>query len=158
MTWQEVISDQSLQNLPYKIELNERGKIVMSPATNMHGILQMLIGATLMQLRNNGSSISECSIQTSQNVKVADVAWMSSQFYNAHKHETPFLEAPEICIEIVSPSNTQEEMLEKQGLYLERGAKEVWFCTLKGRLQFFDSAGKLEQSVLFADFPKQLDI
>ena len=158
MTWQDVISDQSLQNLPYKIELNERGKIVMSPATNMHGILQMLIGATLMQLRNNGSSISECSIQTSQNVKVADVAWMSNQFYKLHKHQTPFLEAPEICVEIVSPSNTQEEMLEKQQLYFERGASEVWFCTLKGQMQFFDKDGKLEYSALVKNFPQKLEI
>ena len=28
MQWSEVMADKSLQNLPYKIELNEYGKIV----------------------------------------------------------------------------------------------------------------------------------
>jgi len=34
MQWQDVINDKSLQDLPYKIELNEHGNIVMSPASN----------------------------------------------------------------------------------------------------------------------------
>ena len=34
MTWQEVLDDPRLQNLPYKIELDQWGRIVMSPADN----------------------------------------------------------------------------------------------------------------------------
>ncbi len=34
MTWQEVIQHPSLQDLPFKIELNAQGVIEMSPATN----------------------------------------------------------------------------------------------------------------------------
>ena len=34
MQWQEVIAHPSLQDLPFKIELNEYGKIEMSPASN----------------------------------------------------------------------------------------------------------------------------
>jgi len=33
LRWAEVMRDPSLQNLPYKIELNARGKIEMSPAS-----------------------------------------------------------------------------------------------------------------------------
>jgi Uma2 family endonuclease len=157
MTWQQVIQDQSLQNLPYKIELNEQGKIVMSPATNIHGILQMHIGSLLMQLLG-GTSIAECSIQTSKNVKVADVAWMSAEFSKTHKHQTPFLVAPEICVEIFSPSNSQEEMLEKRELYFERGAKEVWVCDLKGNIQFYNPDGRLENSQMVEGFPHKLEI
>jgi len=40
MQWQEVVNDPSLQDLPYKIELNEYGKIIMSPASNKHSIIQ----------------------------------------------------------------------------------------------------------------------
>ncbi len=157
MTWQEVINDHTLQNLPYKIELNEQGKIVMSPATNMHGILQMMIGSLLMQLLKTGSSISECSIQTRKNVKVADVAWMSAEFYKAYKRQTPFPVAPEICVEITSPSNTQEEMLEKLDLYLERGAREVWFCNLQGTMTFYNKNGTLERSELVSEFPLSIE-
>lgn len=38
MKWSEVINDKTLQDLPYKIELNEWGHIVMSPVSNLHGL------------------------------------------------------------------------------------------------------------------------
>ena len=40
MKWQDVLSDKTLQDLPYKIELNEYGKIEMSPASFIHSLLQ----------------------------------------------------------------------------------------------------------------------
>ena len=40
MQWQDVIADKSLQDLPYKIELNERGNIEMSPSSFMQSYLQ----------------------------------------------------------------------------------------------------------------------
>jgi len=43
MQWSDVLNDKSLSNLPYKIELNEYGQIVMSPASNQHGFLQVEI-------------------------------------------------------------------------------------------------------------------
>ena len=40
LRWAQVVRDPSLQDLPYKIELNARGKIEMSPASNRHVLLQ----------------------------------------------------------------------------------------------------------------------
>ncbi len=40
MQWQDVLSDKTLQDLPYKIELNKYGKIEMSPASFIHSLLQ----------------------------------------------------------------------------------------------------------------------
>ncbi len=40
MTWQEVCQDKSLANLPYKIDLDGRGQIIMSPRHNKHGYCQ----------------------------------------------------------------------------------------------------------------------
>ena len=37
MNWQEVCDDPHLQDLPYKVELNRFGQILMSPASNEHG-------------------------------------------------------------------------------------------------------------------------
>ena len=45
MQWSEVLQDKSLRNLPYKIELTERGTIEMTPASNRHGELQISIGS-----------------------------------------------------------------------------------------------------------------
>lgn len=72
MEWNQVLEHPSLQNIPFKVELNEWGKIVMTPASNLHGNLQVKIAMKLMQLLNEGEVSAEVSIQTSKNVKVAN--------------------------------------------------------------------------------------
>lgn len=158
MEWIDVCNDPVLQDLPYKIELNERGQIVMSPASNQHGILQMLIGGMLLNVKGKGTVISECSIQTSKGVKVADVAWASRKFMDANGTQTPYKLSPELCVEILSPSNSEEEILEKIDLYLARGAKEVWICNLEGEIKFYNHAGETGRSSLFPAFPDKIDI
>jgi Uma2 family endonuclease len=152
MTWNEVLNDKSLQDLPYKIELNERGNIEMSPATNIHGIYQGEI-LHLLKLHARGRTFPECSIDTNIGVKVPDVVWASKEFMRQFGYSTPYEFAPEICVEIISPSNTTKEILEKRKAYFERGALEVWTCDLQGSMQFFDANVKLEQSVLVPTFP-----
>ena len=156
MNWSDVLNDPSLQNLPYKIELNERGQIVMSPASNKHGFLQVLIAIQLNSLVSSGHVLSECSIASPKGVKVADVVWGSQDFFDAQAFNTPLNQAPELCVEVVSPGNSYVEMAEKQRLYLQQGAKEVWFCSLSGDVTFFDVEGELERSMLFPNFPLKL--
>ena len=47
LRWAEVANDPSLQDLPYKIEINARGKVELSPASYRHGRLQGYIIAAL---------------------------------------------------------------------------------------------------------------
>jgi Uma2 family endonuclease len=54
--------------------------------------------------------ITECFIQTSDGVKVADVVWLPEGFVSEFGFVTPYPKAPEICIEIVSPSNSKIEI------------------------------------------------
>ncbi|MBF0289500.1 MAG: Uma2 family endonuclease [SAR324 cluster bacterium] len=161
MNWQEVCADSSLQELAYKIELNEWGQIVMSPATNKHGSFQVKISIYLSQLLPDGELITECSIQTRKGVKVADVAWASDEFMETHGTyggDKELQEAPEICVEILSPSNTPEQMEEKKTLYLDQGAKEFWLCEGNGNMNFYSTAGKLVNSQLVPDFPHHIKI
>ena len=158
MTWQEVINHPSLQDLPFKIELNAAGVIEMSPATNWHGYYQMEIGSLLNQLLADGRSLSETSIQTTDGVRVADVIWASKVFLLAHKDQTPFQIAPPICVEITSSSNTEKEMRQKIDLYLEAGATEVWLCNLEGELRFYNEDGQLEHSNMAPAFPKEISL
>ena len=51
--------------------------------------------------------------------------------------------APEICVEILSPSNTQPEINEKRALYFDAGATEVWICNLNGSMSFNFRVGNL---------------
>jgi hypothetical protein len=42
--WDEALREPSLQDLPYKIELNSWGKLEMSPASNRHGAVAVAAG------------------------------------------------------------------------------------------------------------------
>ncbi|RWX47756.1 putative restriction endonuclease [Candidatus Electrothrix communis] len=148
MEWAEVISNPFLQNLPFKIELNRFGKILMTPASNQHGRIQGRMAANLINKLPEGEVITECSIQTSEGVKVADVVWASNEFIQTFAYETPYPKAPEICIEIVSPSNSKAEITGNVELYLAKGAQEVWVIYEDGRITTYSHVGEIEQSAL----------
>lgn len=148
MEWAEVVDNPLLQNLPFKIELNKFGKLLMSPASNSHGRFQGRIAGALWQKQPQpaGEVITECSIQTSDGVKVADVAWASAAFIAEFGYTTPYPKAPELCVEIVSPSNSKAEITEKVELYLARGAQEVWVVYEDSRLEVFTHTGQVAES------------
>lgn len=158
MDWIEVCQNKVLQDLPFKIKLNEWGHITMTPASNKRDHVQVLIAFTLMQQKIAGRVLTECSGQTCQGVKVADVAWGSDDFFNRHGMDTPYLQAPELCAEIPSPSNSIGEMLAKKDLYLAWGAQEFWLVDEEGCLIFYFYGGEQEQSALFVDFPSALAV
>ena len=142
LRWAEVIRDPTLQDLPYKIELNARGKIEMSPASNRHALLQAHIAAEFARQLPNGRPLTECSVLTGIGVRVPDVAWASSQFLSANASSTPFPSAPEICVEITSPSNSEDEIQEKIRAYLAAGAVEEWIVGEDGSIEYHDQHGK----------------
>lgn len=148
MEWAEVIDHPLLKDLPFKIELTKFGKILMSPASNQHGRIQGRMAINLGNKLPDGEVISECSIQTSEGVKVADIAWASELFIQTFAYTTPYPKAPEICIEIVSPSNSKAEMAEKVELYLAAGANEVWVIYDNKQIQTFTHSGEQKQSAI----------
>jgi Uma2 family endonuclease len=139
--WASVITNPFLKNLPFKIELNKWGKILMSPASNNHGRLQYQVGKRIDQAKQCGQIIMECSIATADGVKVADVAWASDPFLEAYGFDTPYNKAPEICVEIISPSNSKGEIEEKVQLYLAKGALEVWVVDEDGNTSYYNHEG-----------------
>jgi Uma2 family endonuclease len=158
MQWQEVCENKLLQNLPFKIELNRFGQIVMSPAKVKHSFYQGIIQNLLNSLIKTGFVFPECAIQTADNVKVADVVWCSNSRFDIIKEETAASIAPEICIEIISTSHTKAEMMQKKDLYLAAKAEEVWFCSEQGMISFYNQNGELSQSILVPNFPNQVEI
>jgi Uma2 family endonuclease len=156
MTWVEACNDKSLQNLPYKVELNRQGKIIMTPTRNKHGRYQSKIAQLLETLLPHGFGIVECAIDTPEGTYVADVVWASAERYKIIEDEFSCSIAPEICVEVWSPSNTPEEIEMKQRLYLSKGAVEFWYCDANGRITQFDKSGELAQSKLCPQFPRQI--
>lgn len=153
MNWQEVIEHPALQDLPFKIELNEYGNIEMSPASNQHGRLQGKIYLLFSRVGHHGEFYIECSISTRKGVKVADVAWCSNAFFDKYGEQTPLPVAPEICVEVISPSNSTKEMAEKIDLYLAKGAQEVWLCDEAGDISFYAPSGIIDRSSILPEFP-----
>ena len=158
MNWQEVIESPYLRNLPFKIETNEFGEIIMNPVKIIHSILTGKIASLIKIIQPKGVVMAECAIRTSKGTKVADVAWASMEVIEKIKDETDASIAPEICVEVVSMSNTNKEMVGKRELYFEKGASEVWICDEYGNLKFFNEAGQIEQSIMFPDFPKKISM
>ena len=153
MTWEEVCADPLLQDLPYKIELNKWGNIEMSPARNRHSEYQGEIEYLLRTLKKGGLAFPETGVQTTENVKVPDVAWVSFEHRRTTPHEFAYAVAPEICVDVISPTNVLEEQMHKGSLYLQAGAEEFWLCDELGNMRFFDASGPLERSRLCPEFP-----
>ena len=153
LTWEDVCSAPSLRDLPFKIELNRFNQIVMSPSHPRHSRLQSKIARILGDLLTGGEAIVELAVETEDSTKVPDVVWASRETLDCHSNEISWMRAPEVCVEVLSPSNTAEEIDRKRVLYFERGASEVWVCTWDGKMIFYAAEGELERSRLCPMFP-----
>lgn len=123
-----------------------------SPASNYHGSLQSAIAFALQRKRPFGVVVNDCSIETLDGVKAADAAWASDEFIAQHGFATPYPQAPEICVEIISPSNAQAAIALKVELYLARGAQEVWLVNPQKQIRFYSYGGELKKSKLIPRF------
>ena len=133
-------ADPLLANVPGKIELDICGRILMSPASNFHGVIQLRVGRRLEALP--GTAMVEASVLTQIGVLVADVVWGSAAFIDDHGYKTPYPIAPEICVEVASPSNSTRELQDKVGAYLAAGATEAWVVYPQSkRVEIFTIAG-----------------
>ena len=154
--YRELCADPRFANLQGKLELDLWGRILMSPASNYHGVLQSRLSQRLLPL--GGQAISEASEITAAGLLVAEVAWASADFMRAHAGETPFTRAPELCVEISSPSNSRKELREKVEAYLAAGALETWIVYPQSkRFEFFAHSGPLQQSRFAVDFSGLFD-
>jgi Uma2 family endonuclease len=149
--YRKMCDDPILANVPGKIELDRWGRMVMSPASNYHGTLQGRLAKRLADL--GGEVIVEASVLTPIGLLVPDVVWASAEFMAAHRSETPFELAPELCIEVTSPSNSRKELTEKVEALLAAGAIEVWI--VYSRAQRIDAYGR---DGLLADSRFALDV
>ncbi len=154
--WDEIVNDPLLRDLPYKIETNAKGQIILSPHKNRHSKVQRALQKLLDRHAPEGEVFPEFALATSQGVKSPDVIW-ASPAREREMEETgdPSTLAPEICVEVLSESSTVEEMVDKRALYREAGAEEVWIVEQDGRIRFFADA-ELEQSDIAPDVPDQV--
>lgn len=148
--YRALCDDPCYANVPGKIELDAWGRMVMTPPSFYHGVIQGRLCRRLATL--GGEVVAEAPVVTPMGLFVADVAWASPPFMSAHGRETPLTRAPEICIEVVSPANSVKELREKTDAYLAAGAEEVWLVYLQSkRFEFHGRQGPLSLSQYAVD-------
>jgi len=157
-TWESLCADPRFRGVPYKIETDRKGRIVMSPTKNHHGFFASRINRLLAQLMEVGFTGNEIGVVTAKGVKVPDSVWVSDARFRTIFSESASSMAPEICVEILSDTNTPKEFAEKRELYFRAGAVEVWTCDAEGSLRFFGPKGELRRSGLCPKFPKAVGI
>jgi Uma2 family endonuclease len=146
LQWAEVLDDPSLRDIPYKIELNERGRIELTPARTAHSRRQTRIAVAIQAALPDGEAIVECAVVTEIGVRVPDVVWASKAFLAKHGDASPLPQAPEICIEVRSPTNTDGELLGKIRAYLAAGAIEGWIVDEAGAVKIYSASGEVSAS------------
>lgn len=156
-TWKEICETFPLKDLPYKIETDKKGNILMSPVYVKHGFFQSKIAILLSRLAPNGITVVECAVQTKDGTKVSDVAWFTKERWAKVKEDYDVHISPEIAVEVLSLSNTVAEIEQKKVLYFEAGSLEFWICDLEGNLYFYNKDSKLTQSKLIPEFPTKIN-
>src|SRR6185503_10167492 len=155
--WAEVSKDPELAKYEGRVETDRYGYVIMSPPpAPSHGSYQSEIAYLLRVKIPEGRVLTECPISTADGVRAADVALASPECMRTLGEQVCFPRSPEICVEVVSPSNTEAEIEEKKALYFDAGAKEVWLCSTSGAMSFFirGTARPGRVSQICPDFPK----
>ena len=136
--YDELIHDPRYGNIPGRLELNAWGQIIMTPPADFwHYRVAARLGRLLVASLG-GESIQEGAVAVEgAGTLIADVVWCSSDFLVAHGREKILQQAPEICVEVLSRSNSTKEIDEKRHAYLAAGATEVWIVDPEGETIVF---------------------
>ena len=143
--WQELCAD---PNIPDYFELNQFGELILSPRpTTPHQRIASAIVRALQDQLGPEAAV-EIALVTDQGVRVPDAVWMPPSEWVRANNATPLPFAPDICVEVLSPGNTREEIEMKKGAYLRGGAKEVIMVGVNAAVEFFGLEGKRTKSAL----------
>ena len=142
----ELCDDPRFAKVEGKIEIDLWGRLLMSPPPRpYHGRMQGRLSDKLSA--PGGEKTIEAAIATPLGLFVADLAWSSQKSPPGSEGDPALMHAPELCIEMVSPSNSRKEMNEKVAAYLAAGAEEVWIVYPRSkRVEVHGEQGLLEHS------------
>jgi Uma2 family endonuclease len=154
-----LIADPRYAGLPGRFELNGWGQIIMTPPADFW---HYRVAARLVRLLTaalGGEAVQEGAVAVeARGVLIADVVWCSPAFLAGHGGERVLQAAPEICVEVLSPSNSTKEIDDKRAAYLAAGALEVWIVDPVGRsIAFFASDGARASSQFNVDLTGLFD-
>jgi Uma2 family endonuclease len=146
--WEQLADDPLLAAIPFKVELNEKGAIEISPPTGRRAALQAHVAHEVNRHRPDGATFIDYPVETEIGLRIPDVAWASAQFMALHGNETVLRAAPELCVELLCPTHTRAEIADKVAAYLGAGALEVWLIAEEGAPEIYTHVGRVSASKL----------
>jgi Uma2 family endonuclease len=158
--WQHILEEyhQLFDDYGGHVETDRYGNLLMSPPPGDHHQAQAdWICQALQSLLPSAHVRQGLAVLTTEGIKIPDlIAELAGR--RAHMKDTdPYDPAPDICLEVISPSNSRAEIAEKTDLYLAAGALEVWICDRENRLSFYTATGARDTSSLCPAFPTTFD-
>ena len=143
--WSELGAD---PESPDRYELNEFGELIVSPKpTHGHQLVATTVAVQLVAQLGPGAAV-DVSVYTDRGIRAPDVVWMPPARWAECKGKDPVPFVPDLCVEVLSPSNTREEIAMKVAACLRGGAREAIVVGLKGEIQRFGPKCKRKRSVL----------
>lgn len=138
-------------------ETNRQGQIIMNPPIGfLHADRADKITSAIKAALPGWKVWPELGLHTADGIKAPDLSVAPPDFEVTTDARGFMLRAATLCVEIMSPSNTWQEMQHKTLLYLAAGSKEVWICDEDGGLHFFDGSGEIAASLLLPSMPSQV--
>lgn len=115
---------------PKKYELSEGELIMTASPRPLHGIVRERLGKSLINFADAhhlGSVFWEMEFHLSaETVRIPDLSFVAAERMRRQDVDERFQGAPELAIEVVSPSNEPSDLILKAKQYLQTGAKLVW--------------------------------
>lgn len=158
--WEQLVNDPALAEAIEKVETDRDGNLIMSPPPKKpHPRRANRIAKLLDQLLPAGFWQVDDTVSTPEGVKVPDVSWYGREraaASDAEKDEILSTVAPDLCVEVLSPSNTARGLRKKMEAYFAVGVREVWICDRKGKMSFYGPQRALDCSAICPAFPDQI--
>ena len=120
----------------FRYELRHGDPVKVPPASHDHFLVQRQLRRLLERaLSNVGEVEIELAFrpEAEHEYWIADVAFVERSRWNDIPGKGHLQGAPELVIEVLSPSNTVAEMLDRRNVCLENGALEFWLVDIEHR-------------------------
>ncbi len=101
----------------------ERGKPM--PSKN-HGLVQLYLGSALLRHEEQYTIIPELSLELGGRPLVPDLCIFPKQPTDWRHDAVKMTEAPLTVIEILSPRQPMDQLIDKADVYFEAGVKSCW--------------------------------
>lgn len=116
-----------------RYELHHGTPVYMPPPKHRHFAICQLLVKLLKSASDRGMIGTEVPFRPLPEYEcwIADVGYISRTRFDAIAPDDWLRGAPELVIEVLSPSNTAEEMNEREAICLENGCLEFWIVDPK---------------------------